>query len=410
MICENGILNRRILDSCQCSMTSMGHEEETKRFVFRIHKKSRCTRRHSRRVETKRSGMEDAITNLKENGILFHKCQCLDSWNLEEVERKRNHTLQCGYSEHRALIPNHSFCQSAQYLRNSFKMVWRVRSEDQNSQTKNSVNREILQSVNSQEVKSLVCAPRTKAAPGTDCEKIFSTLNHYPEQFTRICELASFVHRIDLGMKHKTIPDVDDGFGDFVLAWREYILLRLDLNSRVFAAIPGGTVIGPVLEVHIVLVHGKHGLEIKISSSNDPNRTSWVVICRGKNQFVNELPVPNPGPNLTSSEVLEERQEIEFCSVEQEPSSTGRDLCGTIQDSSWSDVLYFGIVSYNLRIHWWTIDSAWIDGSHRHFTQLERVCTPQRLFFQPQLYPGNRYHCRRKRMQGGKTHYFLHTS
>ena len=47
-------------------------------------------------------------------------------------------------------------------------------------------------------------------------------------------------------MKFKTIPDVDDGFGDFIPACREYILLRLDLNSRVFAAVPGGTVIGPL--------------------------------------------------------------------------------------------------------------------------------------------------------------------
>ena len=107
-------------------------------------------------------------------------------------------------------------------------------------------------------------------------------------------------------MKYKTIPDVDDGLGDFAPACREHILLRLDLNSKVFAAIPGGTVIGPVLELHSVLLHGKHGLEIKIPSPNDPNRTSWVVICRGNNRFVNELHIPNPEHNLTSTELLED--------------------------------------------------------------------------------------------------------
>ena len=81
--------------------------------------------------------------------------------------------------------------------------------------------------------------------------------------------------------------------------------------------------VGPVLEVHIVLLHGKHGLEIKIPSPNDPNRTSWVVICRGKNRSVNDLHIPNPEHNLISSELLEERQEIEPCSVEQEPSGIG---------------------------------------------------------------------------------------
>ena len=80
--------------------------------------------------------------------------------------------------------------------------------------------------------------------------------------------------------------------------------------------------IGPVLKVHIVLLHGKHGLDIKIPSPNQ-KRSSWVVICRGKNRFVDELHIPNPEHNLISSELLEKRQEIELCLVEQEPSSTG---------------------------------------------------------------------------------------
>ena len=188
----------------------------------------------------------------------------------------------------------------------------------------NSVKREILKSVNSQEVKSLACAPRTTAASGNGLQEHLQNFESLSRtvQFTRICELASFWLRADLGKKYKTIPVVDDGFGDSIPACREYILHRLDLHSRVFAAIPEGAVIGPVLEVHIVLLHGKHGLEINIPSLNDPNRTSWVVICRGKNRFVNELHIPNPEHNLTISELPEERQEIEPCSVEQEPSST----------------------------------------------------------------------------------------
>ena len=43
MICKNETLNLRNLkielSSCQCSMTSIGHEIETKRFVFRMQKK-----------------------------------------------------------------------------------------------------------------------------------------------------------------------------------------------------------------------------------------------------------------------------------------------------------------------------------------------------------------------------------
>ena len=46
---------------------------------------------------------------------------------------------------------------------------------------------------------------------------------------------------------------------------------------------------------------------MKNSISEYPNQTSWVVICRGKNRFVNELHVPDPGHNLTSSELLSEQ-------------------------------------------------------------------------------------------------------
>ena len=80
MICKNGTLNlihlESELSSCQCSMTSIGHEKETMIFVFRLQKKSRCTRRDSRRdfgrswvLETNGSGMESANINLKESGI-----------------------------------------------------------------------------------------------------------------------------------------------------------------------------------------------------------------------------------------------------------------------------------------------------------------------------------------------------
>ena len=41
-------------------------------------------------------------------------------------------------------------------------------------------------------------------------------------QFTRVCEHATFGRRVSIGMCYKTIPDVDDGFGDRTSACREY--------------------------------------------------------------------------------------------------------------------------------------------------------------------------------------------
>ena len=54
-------------------------------------------------------------------------------------------------------------------------------------------------------------------------------------------------------MSYKTVPDVDDGFGDRTSACREYTLFREDPNSRINATIRGQTSIERVLRVRCVL-------------------------------------------------------------------------------------------------------------------------------------------------------------
>ena len=86
-------------------------------------------------------------------------------------------------------------------------------------------------------------------------------------------------------MSYKTIPDVDDGFGDRTSACREYTLPREDQNSTIYATIPGQTIIGPVLQVLIIRYLDISGIEIQISSTTTKDRTSWVVMCRGEKQL-----------------------------------------------------------------------------------------------------------------------------
>ena len=45
------------------------------------------------------------------------------------------------------------------------------------------------------------------------------------------------------------------------------------------------TKIGPVIEGHVVLTMGTHGLEIEVPSKRDHVTTFWVLIARGKNRF-----------------------------------------------------------------------------------------------------------------------------
>ena len=81
---------------------------------------------------------------------------------------------------------------------------------------------------------------------------------------------------VSAGMSYRTRPDEDDGFGQIIPLCREYTLSRVNPQSRVYVAIPGGGVIGPVIEVHIVKILDSFGLEISIPSINDPRRTSGI--------------------------------------------------------------------------------------------------------------------------------------
>ena len=102
-------------------------------------------------------------------------------------------------------------------------------------------------------------------------------------------------------MNCKTRPDEDDGFGQIIPLCREFTLSRVNPQSRAFAAILGGTIIGPVVEVQIVKIRDQHGLEIL--SPNDKERTSNVMIFRGKSRFVDEVHIPHARLTRSSAEI-----------------------------------------------------------------------------------------------------------
>ena len=107
--------------------------------------------------------------------------------------------------------------------------------------------------------------------------------------FSKLCEDAWLKHRVSAGMMCKTRLDEDDGKRQLVPSSREYIHSRANPQSRVFAAIPGRTVIGPVLKVQIVKIIGQRGFEIAIPSPHNHETTTHVMITRGTNRFVDEV-------------------------------------------------------------------------------------------------------------------------
>ena len=167
----------------------------------------------------------------------------------------------------------HSIDGAASNWCEQFGLIADEKGQERSLEKGEFVNTTILKSVNSQEVNSSVSSPRTELVSGNRLRENIQNFESVSKtiQFTKVCELASFWYRATAGMKYKTKPDVDEGFGDFIPVCREYIIPPATPLSRAFAAIPGGTIVGPVIEVHVAQVVGNHGLEIEIPSPNVRN-------------------------------------------------------------------------------------------------------------------------------------------
>ena len=193
IVYRSGTLNLRNSQigssSWQCSTILIGQEKETMRFAFRIQKKSRRARRNSRRdigrssvLETRRSGMESAHAILKESG----KPQ-LHGWN-SNSRKQVTHHLQVPVSwveefwecwKGKATIHFNADASNTEIL---FRIIHSVNQlsiygvvsnwcwqfglrADEKGQEKilekgEPVNKEVLKSVNSQDVNSSVSSPR----------------------------------------------------------------------------------------------------------------------------------------------------------------------------------------------------------------------------------------------------------
>ena len=112
-----------------------------------------------------------------------------------------------------------------------------------------SVTKDVLTCVKSQEVNLLVSSPRL--ASGSSVQENIQDFESLSEtiQFTRVCKDASFWYRVSAGISYKTKPHKDDGVGGPIPVCRAYTLSRVSPQSAAFAAIPGGTTTVSILSV-----------------------------------------------------------------------------------------------------------------------------------------------------------------
>ena len=108
-------------------------------------------------------------------------------------------------------------------------------------------------------------------------------------QLTHFCNKAFFQHLVIAGYHFTIRPDEDDEWRNISLLCRENLSSRSYPKTKALAAVPEGTTIGPVLEVHIVEILDGYGMEFAIQSFSNPENTSHVVIAREAERFVSEI-------------------------------------------------------------------------------------------------------------------------
>ena len=125
-----------------------------------------------------------------------------------------------------------------------------------------------------------------------DCDDLANKdllLQHYRERIekrsqqdkmSKFCMDVGFLNVIEIGQYFMTKDTAE--FSQFhAVACREYTLPREEEASQPKGWIQGNTKIGPVLEVPTCCLHGKYGVEIRISSVDTDNTHSWVRISHG---------------------------------------------------------------------------------------------------------------------------------
>ena len=121
------------------------------------------------------------------------------------------------------------------------------------------------------------------------------------------------------GKQYKILPYGDDGWWTITPLRREYASSRSNPKAQALEAIPEGTIIGPVLEVHIVKILDGCGIEVAIPSTANPMDTSYVVISRETafcawNSFI--------GPVATCPQTFKDQEGVTSMKEREEPRAS----------------------------------------------------------------------------------------
>ena len=87
--------------------------------------------------------------------------------------------------------------------------------------------------------------------------------------------------------------------------------LRVNSQSRAFAAIPGGTIVGPLIELQIVKILDHMDLKLQFHHPMLQHGHPMFMISRGKSRFVDEIHIPMPNSDPVQNYSLNFRKQEE---------------------------------------------------------------------------------------------------
>ena len=145
--------------------------------------------------------------------------------------------------------------------------------------------------IKQEERKSLVDFSRLPTASGNRMLQNLENFESMPfmSKIESLRAAAKFHHPIEMENSYVTTLLEDDGWGIHTSMCKEYTAPRNQKDSRPFASIVQTKQIDPFLIIGIALVVDVPGIEVQVPSLSELWRSIWILTCRGKERFVNEI-------------------------------------------------------------------------------------------------------------------------
>ena len=336
---------------CPCSTTRHLQERKWGFLYFDIHQSSRtcfkivCVKRYwafigpgnedkwFRRYDSKPEGKWDSTASKNGETVrrnrtsCIQRDKCIESWEM----RKRKNKDTIHYNGESVivelLLSDYAHSESALCLRSSHILAWNAGKNGIRESVEKSEHEHWGNQFFGEDTTSTTSFGEPNAS---ETSKFLSLFQRKVNSYIFMEEQYFIIQWRGLSVISRS--GADDGCGNLTPMCREHPHPRELPGSRCFATINANTQIGPVLNAHISKLCGIHGIEVQFQSLSQPDCSSWILICRGLERFVEESHSYDSEIHTPSTSLLKPKNDPEHVVMAPETPSTGRRVHGR-QDS-----------------------------------------------------------------------------